>query len=507
MTDNNSKVAIQFVNPKSYPETMPFDPPVKYPEYNGTATDPKNHIYDGVRTMIYELGLDREHFNTKNWNPFGEMIKPGMTVFIKANTVTHEHSDKKDIFSVIVHASVLRPILDYVIKALDNKGRIIVGDSQLYYCDFDKAMAASQIAKLLEWYAGKTGIPFECYDMRMNRAVRTWLYGRWGRAKVEQDPRGYRFVDLGDKSAFVGIDPKKLRIAIASYKNMLKHHSNGKHEYLFPKSFLESNVVISIPKLKTHRRTAVTLALKNFMGLPALKDSLPHFMIGSPQEGGDQYIHPSVRKRIGTFLHDQIQTIPYTPVKFVLAAAKAALWNSRKIVPFKDNVAEAMWYGNDTLWRTLQDLNKAAVYADKEGKICDKPQRQVFVVIDGVIAGEKNGPLAPDPVAAGVLLAGYNTVTTDAVGATMMGFDIDKIPLIKKILDGNGSLPLFSGTRDDIVVLDGGNAYSLNELKTRHNLRFEPHPGWKGYVELDGAGSGKEGKHHEFISQEDREEC
>jgi uncharacterized protein (DUF362 family) len=482
----SSQVAIQFVDPKAYHDTQPYDPPAMYPEYEGASIDPRNHVYAGVRNMLFRLGLDRDNYNTRRWNPLGELIKPGMTVFIKANTVTHEHDEGKDIFSVIVHASVLRPLLDYVCKALRNEGRIIVGDSQLYYCDFKKAMEISQVGRLLEWYADQTRVPIECYDLRINKAYRTWLYGRWGRAKVEQDPRGYQFVDLADKSAFVGIDPKRLRIAIASHKNMFKHHSNGKHEYLFPKSFLASDAVISIPKLKTHRRTAVTLALKNFMGLPAWKDSLPHFNTGSVEEGGDQYINPSLRKKLCTFLHDQIQTNPWTPVKAVCAVTKKAVWNSHKIIPFKDDIYEAMWYGNDTLWRTLQDLNKAAIYADKEGNLRERPQRNLLVVIDGITAGEKDGPLAPDPVSAGVLLAGFNSVTTDAVGATLMGFDINKIPLVRKILDNrNGPLPLYEGSSEDIIIIDNDRTYGLNDLSSHHNLRFEPHPGWKGHVEME----------------------
>jgi hypothetical protein len=66
-----------------------------------------------------------------------------------------------------------------------------------------------------------------------------------------------------------------------------------------------------------------------------------------------------------------------------------------------------------------------------------------------------------------------------------MGHDVDKIPLIKKILDGkDGPLPLYTGTRDDIVVVEGEKEYSLKDLPKRHNLRFEAHPGWKGHVEL-----------------------
>ncbi|MCK9417938.1 MAG: DUF362 domain-containing protein [Nitrospirae bacterium] len=479
------RVAVQFIEKeKGYPDRFPFDPPARYPEYTGTELDPNNQVYNGVRETFFRLGLDKAHFNTKDWNPFGDFIKPGMTVFIKANTVTHEHEQNKDVFSVIVHASVLRPVLDYVCRALDNDGRIIIGDSQLYYCDFQKAMVVSRIGKLLEWYAERTKVQFECFDLRINKAYRTWLYGRWGRKKVEQDPRGYRFVDLGKESYFNSIDPTRLRIAIAGHKNMFKHHSGGRHEYLFPGSFLQSDAVISIAKLKTHRRTGVTLALKNFMGIPALKDSLPHFMTGSVQEGGDQYIHPSRRKRIVTHLHDVIQTNPSIPVKFVCAIAKKALWNTHKIIPFKDDVFEAMWHGNDTLWRTLLDLCRAVMYADREGKIVDSPQRKLFYLIDGIVGGEKDGPLVPDPVKAGVLLAGFNAVTIDAVGATLMGFDINKIPLIKKGLDDRTHIhPVYDGTPEAIRVLEGDRVYGLSEYGSLRNLGFEPHPQWKGHIE------------------------
>lgn len=487
MKTDDKKVAVAFVKKKEYPDRAPFDPPEKYPEYTSDSIDPENQVYAGVRDLLWRLGMDHENYNKKHWNPFKDIIKPGMTVFIKPNTVTHEHEEGKDVFSIIVHASVLRPIIDYVCKALNNKGRIIVGDSQLYYCNFEKAMVQSQIKELLAWYSGRTSVKFECFDLRMNKAVRTWLYGRWGRKKVEQDPKGYQFVNVGEKSCFNGVDPKRLRTAIASYKNMYKHHSDGKHEYLFSKSLLQSDVVISIPKLKTHRRTGVTLALKNSMGLPSWKDSLPHFRTGSVEEGGDQYIYPSFRKRIGTFLHDQIQTNPYIPVKFIFAVAKKLIWNSHKIIPFKDPVFEAMWYGNDTLWRTLLDLNRAIIYSDKKGKLCDTPQRKVFFVIDGIIAGEKDGPLVPDPVSAGALLAGFNPVTIDAVGATLMGFDIGKIPLISNGFKNNGANGcLFEGTPKDICIIDGKESYNLDEYKKHRNLKFEPHPNWKGHIELNG---------------------
>ena len=89
---------------------------------------------------------------------------------------------------------------------------------------------------------------------------------------------------------------------------------------------------------------------------------------------------------------------------------KKLLWNTHYLVPFKDDVYEAMWYGNDTLWRTLQDVNRIVFYADKNGKIQDSPQRNHFHLVDGIIGGEKTGPVNCDPVYPGLLMAGYNAL-------------------------------------------------------------------------------------------------
>lgn len=482
----NNQIAIKFIHDKSYPSEMPFDPPEAYPEYKGKSLNPKNHIYAGVRELFRDMGLDKENDGSPDWNPLKDIVKPGMTVFVKPNTVRHYHIDGKDILSVIVHASIVRPILDYICIALKGDGRIILGDSQVIFGRFAPAWQLAQLDTLVQWYRTQVKIPIECYDLRTVEGTRTYLYGKWGRRKIEQDPRGYTFVNLGKLSAFRDIDPKRLRIGIASYKNMYKHHSGGKHEYLIPNSYLESDVVINIPKFKTHRRTAITLAQKGFVGIPAWKDTMPHFTTGAPSEGGDQYINPSLRKKIGTHLHDVVQTSPYIPVKFAAAVTKKILWNTKWIVPFKDDIYEAMWYGNDTLWRLLVDLNRIAFYADKKGIIRDTPQKEHLCVMDGIIGAEKNGPVNGDPVPLGLLMAGYNAAAMDAAGATLMGFDIAKIPIvINSMATRNEQSPLFLGTAADIEIIDEKKRYSILEMPNHRNLNFEPHPGWKGRVELE----------------------
>jgi uncharacterized protein (DUF362 family) len=486
ITISENIVAVRSTERSEYPTMLPFDPPTAYPELPASGTDPSNSVYPAIRQLFADLGLDRQNFGTPRWNPLGALITPGMTVFIKANTVVHKHKRNKDLFSLIVHPSVVRVVLDYACKALDNRGSIIVGDSQLYSSNYEKMLQSSGLGKLLEWYRQRTTVSLSWFDLRLNKARRTWLYGRWNRTKIEQDPEGYRFVDLGDKSRFVGIDPARLRIAVASHKNMYKHHSEGKHEYLFPRSFLKSDVVINIAKLKTHRRTAVTLALKNFMGIPAYKDSLPHFMTGSKAEGGDQYIHPSLRKSIGTRLHDRIQTSRFTVVKFICAVVKKLMWNSHYIVPFKDPVSEAMWWGNDTLWRTLSDLNRAVTYANKDGVIRDTAQRRQFVLIDGIIGGEGDGPLACDAVPSGMIIAGVSPSAVDAVGATAMGFAVENIPVIRNSFDATTStIPLFKGKPEDIAVLVDGEKLTYREFLARPKRSFRSHPQWAGHVEYN----------------------
>ena len=490
MSLKDKRVAVNFSGVGTYFENPPFHPPEYYPEYEGREIQPENGIYPAVRQVLFQAGLDEDRFGTPEWNPLGAIIDPGMTVFIKPNTVRHYHVGGGDVLSIINHASVLRPVLDYVIKALKGEGRIIIGDSQVIFGRFDEAYEAAQIDQLLEWIRQQTNIEIECFDLRLVQGARSWLFGRWAREKIEKDPRGYRFVDLGDKSCFNGVDPKRLRIAIASYKNMIKHHSNGKHEYLFPQSVLDSDVIINIPKLKTHRRTAVTLAIKNFMGIPAWKDTLPHFITGSVKEGGDQYINPSVRKRMVLRLHDRIQSTPFVLVKFAFATMKRIVWDTRKIVPFKDNVSEAMWYGNDTLWRTLLDLNRGVLYADREGVIQETQQRRYFTIMDGFIAGEKDGPVAVDPIPAGVVMAAYNPVAMDLVASSLMGFDVKRIPMIWNTFGGRDGLngaapPMFEGDESQITVNVGEEILSYDQFLEGHNLKFEPHPTWKGHIERE----------------------
>ncbi|SFB14008.1 DUF362 domain-containing protein [Selenomonas ruminantium] len=56
---------------------------------------------------------------------------------------------------------------------------------------------------------------------------------------------------------------------------MNRHQAPGIHNYNVSEVVLEADVVISLPKPKTHRFGGVTAALKNMVGINANKECLP----------------------------------------------------------------------------------------------------------------------------------------------------------------------------------------------------------------------------------------
>lgn len=57
------------------------------------------------------------------------------------------------------------------------------------------------------------------------------------------------------------------------------------------------------------------------------------------------------------------------------------------------------------------DLNRILVYGDAHGAVHDAPQRKIFSLTDGIVAWDRNGPLAPEPL-------GVVTFTSNAAHQT-----------------------------------------------------------------------------------------
>jgi uncharacterized protein (DUF362 family) len=131
----------------------------------------------------------------------------------------------------------------------------------------------------------------------------------------------------------------------------------------------------------------------------------------------------------------------------------------------------------------VYDLNLILQYVDKNGKIQKKPQRKYFSIIDGIIGGERFGPLNSTPKKVGVLIGGEDPVLVEYVGTRIMGFDENKV----KTLNNINKISHKIGETDFDKVIICTNNEKWNSLKTSPSkvcFKFIPAPGWKGHIEL-----------------------
>ena len=70
------------------------------------------------------------------------------------------------------------------------------------------------------------------------------------------------------------------RVTMYNPDLMRQTHGRGRHQYLIAREVIEADVVINVPKLKTHRKAGITGALKNLVGINGNKDYLPHHRLG-----------------------------------------------------------------------------------------------------------------------------------------------------------------------------------------------------------------------------------
>ena len=146
-------------------------------------------------------------------------------------------------------------------------------------------------------------------------------------------------------------------------------------------------------------------------------------------------------------------------------------------------VRSGNWYGNDTAWRMVLDLNKCLFHFAGDGSLRKKPLRYMTLV-DGIIAGEGDGPVAVDAKPCGVVVAGVNPVAVDTVCATLIGFDYRKLSVLReawKIRD----YPLVTHGPSDIVCKSNVRQWDgpFAEIEEIEHMGFRPHFGWVGHVE------------------------
>lgn len=462
-----------------------YDPTENYPEYpwgtvNPTAND--NLVYAAIRKCFLDLGMDCENYGTQLWNPLKEIIHKGDKVLLKPNLVVSEHPD---LSCIVTNPAIVRAVLDYVCIALKGTGEIIVGDAPMQRCDFNELVEKVGYNKLREFYLSKN-VKIKFVDFR--NFITDYSSDD---VKVLKNVNGendnFVSVDLGKMSLHCPKDNyyRRYRVTCYDYRKMRNYHNPHHHIYLIRKELLEANVVINLPKPKTHRKAGFTGALKNMVGAVVHKECLPHHIRGSVALGGDEYLKKDLFKCLRTFCYEKIDIANCCDNKHFLPLYKKML-NFFEILVGKygrDLFSEGSWYGNDTIWRTFVDINRCLFYCDLNGKMHTQVQRRFLTIADMVIAGEKDGPVHASRKECGKIVAGYNPVAVDYLIAEIMGFDYKKIPALIGI-ERTMEYPLYIKNRSDIEIISYLNAKSnIDNFKVYFD--FVPSPGWKNKIEKD----------------------
>ena len=454
-----------------YP-SFPYLPPRRYAEFGSHGpTDPDNHVYASVRRLFEDLGLDRSHVGSPLWNPLGDFLRPGQRALIKPNWVLHRNGGGGSTESLVTHTSVIRVLIDYVVLALDGRGRIDIADAPLQGCDFEALKRVTRIEELVGLYrAATTAVEFRVLDLRKTTFKRSEGALRAPtQSQQSGDPRGYSLIDLGHRSLLTDIHGRAHRFRVAMYNHRLmhRHHSETRHEYLLANSVLDADLVINVPKLKTHIKAGVTAALKNLIGINGHKEYLPHHTTGCPASGGDQYPHKSYVKPIINWVDDRRWRVEaHRPARhLMLSAAGRALQVPSRMLD-RDNHLDGGWSGNDTIPRTTLDINNAFYFYDADRRcLSSAPVRAALHIVDGVVAGEGYGPLSPSPKQAQLVIGGWNPLTIDACAGRVIGLADDKVRLLRYGFHHSKSL-LASVSPDvsAIELLQDGERLPISEL-------------------------------------------
>ena len=485
----------------AYDAQPPFNPSQRYPEYphdNATGDCGPNHAYASVRQAFQLLECDKDHFDTADWNPLGSLLNPGDTVVLKPNFIRNfRESDPDHADCLITHGSVIRAVLDYVYIALKGQGRITIADSPQNDGDFDAIREIAGLRQIKDFYRDKANFEVDVLDLRPEKANK--IDGVIvGHEPLAGDPAGYVTVNLSLRSAFAPINELCHMLYGSEYDmgELHRHQHDDVHEYLIAKTILDADCVISLPKLKTHKKTGITVNMKNLVGINGNKNWLPHHREGTPSQGGDQYADDRLKHRMERITVTGFKRLfPFLgPLRPLVAGPVKALGKRIFGDTNINTIRSGNWYGNDTTWRMVIDLNRILHYADASGALHDRPVRRFFSVVDGIVAGEGNGPLDPVPRPTGWIIAGYNPVAVDLTCARLMGFDNQRLPVLHEALVEH-SMPLATFNPADVCVQsnDGRLGCRLGDVRD-WDESFKPHFGWKGHVELDGVQTNKEGQ-------------
>ena len=407
-------------------------------------------------------------------------------IVIKPNWVMHETNPAFPIAALVTSSELIHATIAACLDRYPNAESITVADVPLQTCDWNLLARQSGLNDVIHAFAARTKPVVRFLDLRRERYVLRDGFLEKG-PTAEGDPLGYREVILDDSSALEPVSDEADKFRVSDYDPGItaSSHRRGCHRYLIAGSVLNADLLINLPKLKTHQKAGITGALKNLVGTVGSKACLAHHRTGGDEfaPDADAMIRLQVRAR------DALQKRSRRLFGWGRHAWQAikrfrgiATEGTRENLDGRMYIGSGSWYGNDTIWRMVYDLNRILRYAPRQGgTLAATPQRAYVAIMDAMIAGEGNGPLQPLPVSMGALIAAEDPFLVDTIGCRLMGFDEQRIPLLSHRLEFRD--PTWGRFDVSTVPIEwnGEVRSGIPSLTPVH--KFVPSPGWKGHIE------------------------
>ena len=430
---------------------------------------PERRAQDGAK------GTDRWGLGQKRSDaPLADLIRPGSKVLLKPNWVVDRNAGPGGIDCLYTSQEVILAVLKEVLIA--KPGRVTIGDAPIQSCNFS-ALVSDDFRLRVQSLAHKTGIEIEVIDFR-----RTLMSRRLLSSSVKagvRDMHHFVLFDLGPDSLLEPLCTRGASFRVGDYdpRELARTHCAGHHQYLLCREAFDADVVISLPKLKMHSKAGLTGALKNLVGLNGNKDFLPHYRFGGSAKNGDCYEGWSLGRELSERFEDLANRRLNLP--------SYSLWkNAARAFRLLSGGAAQMgggWYGNDTVWRMVLDLNRILIYGNTDGSMSDTPRRIFYSLTDALICGEGDGPLRPASRPLGAMTFGSSPVACDLVHAALLRVDATLVPLLREAVR-QFRWPLVGDTFLPTAVVNG-ERLSLQQVAGQYGVDALPPSGWRGHME------------------------
>ena len=368
-------------------------------------------------------------WTNSDFGPFGKVIPPGARVVVKPNLVMHRNEGEWGIDPLITHPSIIEAVVAAVLQS--QASEVKVGDAPVQGCHFEELLNVTGLDRWSTQLTRKDERFKGVHDFR--RTTCDFVDGVRVASENLIDEERFVLFDLRADSLLEPVTDvlHPFRVTCYDPRLMANTHAPQRHQYLVARDVIEADVIINLPKLKTHKKAGVTCALKNLIGINGNKEYLPHHRVGGSEAGGDCYPGASRVKRALEYTLDR--------QNMTTSFAAARLWHG--VATNLDRLAslggdrlgvEGSWSGNDTVWRTGLDLNRVLLYGCPDGTLASTPQREIIHFVDAVIAGQGDGPLRPQPLPLGLVVGGRSAPAVDWIGAYLLGYNPEQIPIVRE---------------------------------------------------------------------------